>query len=87
MGFLEIILSVPLGVILYVFLQQVITLINMDLPYGDKFQSSLIMAFIIGILILVIGNTLFKNNKRLKNKTMQFGLTLCGILLVYLAIQ
>lgn len=82
MGFLEIMLSVPLGVVLYIFTHQVVTLLNVDLPYGDKYQRSLIMAFIMGILVLVLGNTLFKNNKTIKNKTMQYGLTLCGILLI-----
>jgi hypothetical protein len=83
MGFLDIILAIPLGIIIYIFIYQIISVINIDLPYGDKFQRSLIMLFITGILLLVLANTFFKTNKTMKNKVMQYGLNISGIILIF----
>jgi hypothetical protein len=81
-GFKDILIAIPLGIILNIFVHQLASVLSNDLQYNDKFQRSLITIFIIGILCLVIGNTFFKTNKKYKNRVIHYGLNIGGILMV-----
>jgi hypothetical protein len=83
MGFFkDILISIPFGIILNIFVHQMANTMNNDLQYNDKFQRSLIIIFVSGIISLLIGNTIFKTNKSIKNSVMQYGLTIGGLLMI-----
>lgn len=82
----DLILSIPFGIIYYFFIDKLINVSLDEIGYDNKYQQSLIIIFIIGLIGLILAFTLFKNNPYFKNRTLQFGLILGNVLLLFYSI-
>ena len=80
----DIIIAVPIGIIFNVFVQKLASLILYDIPYEEKYQKTIILLFIAGIVGILIAQTMFSKNARYKNRAMRYGLTFgSALLLIY----
>lgn len=82
----DIIIGVPIGIVLNIFIHQLSYVLYNDLPYKEKFQKSLLTLFIVGILSLTLAFTLFSNHSIYKNRIMKFGFITGGALLIFYSI-
>ena len=83
MGFItDLIFSVPLGIIYTLFIQKLSDVLFTSLPYNDKYQKSLILLFIGGIVGIILAQTVFTYNATYKNNIIKQGLIIGGIILI-----
>lgn len=80
--FKDIMIAILFAIILNIFVHQLAFVLNSNLQYNEKFQRSLIVILIFGILSLVLGNTIFKSNKKYKNKVLRYGLNIGGVFMI-----
>jgi hypothetical protein len=83
MGFVgNIMMSIPLGTILYILTEKIITFTTTSNNYNDRLQNIFIMGFIIGALYIIVAMTLFNAQSNIYNQTLQLSILGCGILLL-----
>jgi hypothetical protein len=76
-------MAIPLGIVVNLFVHLLASILTNDLPYDEKFQRSLIIIFIFGLLSLTIALTLFRTSKQFKNSVMQYGLGFGGTMMLF----
>ena len=81
----DILLAIPIGIIYNILFHKLSEIMTDDLEYNDKIQKKLIIAFIGGILGLVIALKVFGIKKH-KNRAIKFGLCLGSGLLLFFSI-
>lgn len=77
----DIIVAVPIGFIYNVIIHRVSEMINENSSFDSKIQRNLVVLFLGGMLALVLAMTIFNNNKKLKNRSVRFGLYVGSFLL------
>ena len=82
----DIVIAVPIGVVLNIFVHQLSYVLFNDLPFKEKFQKSLVTVFIAGILSITLALTIFSNHGAYKNSSMKLGFIIGGALLLFYSI-
>lgn len=73
----DILIAIPIGTLYYFFVD---SLLN---NFYDDNTTEHVIVFIISIVGIILSFTLFKNNRTLKNRSIQFGLILGSSLLFF----
>jgi multisubunit Na+/H+ antiporter MnhB subunit len=83
MGYaLNVLISVPMAVIIYMLTEKFIISLTSENKFSERVQKSFVMTFIIGLVFIAMGMTMFNNNSNLDNQSLQFALYGAGGFLV-----
>ena len=75
-------LGLVMALILYILVQSISVSITNGAEFEDKTQKIFIINFIIGIVLIISGNTIFGKRGSMKNKSVQYGVIFGGISLM-----
>lgn len=78
----DILLSLPIGLAYSIFFHKLGEILNADYEYNKKIQRNLILAFIGGIVGLVLVILAFGKNKLFYNRAVKYGLIVGSIMLL-----
>lgn len=82
--FLDLLISALIALV-YIYIIYKFTIIFYGEPGKldkDNLQNLMIILFILGFVVLIIAQTVFKNNEKLKNKPVSYGLTFGSFLIL-----
>jgi hypothetical protein len=83
MGYaLDIALSVPLGILIYILTEKLIAGSTSDNEFNVRVQKSFVVGFIVGMGLIGLGMSVFGKTCKLNNTTIQMGLYGAGFFLV-----
>lgn len=71
-------ISIPMAIIIYMLTTKVIINFTAENKYEDRIQKSFILGFIIGILYIVLGMTIFDENSNMYNQSLQLAMYEAG---------
>ena len=84
MGLLvDVSIALPIGLIYNIFFHKIGEIINNNLDYREKIQRNLILTFIGGVVAIILASSIFKDNKKYKNRAIRYGLYIGSFLLLF----
>lgn len=83
MGYaLNVIMSIPMSIILYILTEKIIINITSDNNFNDRVQKSFIMSFVVGLVFIALGMTVFNENSNIDNQSIRYALYSSGCFLI-----
>lgn len=83
MGILkDIAIAVPLGVIYNVFVHKLANISLSGMEYNEKYQKSIIILFVAGIVGIIIAQNIFARKSYYKNRPIRYGMIFGSVLLI-----
>lgn len=81
--FKDIIFGLLFSFIYVIFINKSVSLFLSDMTYGDRFQQSILIIFMIAILSLTLAYTVFSKHDVYKNDVVKLGLTFGSIWIIF----
>jgi len=81
----DVMTSIPIAFILYILSEKIVHTNTKDDKYDISIQKNHIIMFIIGLVFLLLANTIFDEKKKIKslyNRPLQYAMYISGILLL-----
>lgn len=78
----NVLLSMPMGVIIYVLTEKLIINLTSENKYNERVQKSFVIGFIMGLVFIAIGLILFGENSNMDNQSLQLAMYGAGGFLV-----
>lgn len=75
--------SVPLAIIIYMFTEKSIIATTSENKFNDRVQKSFILSFIVGLVYIVLGMTVFDEKSNMENKPIQLALYGSGGFMIF----
>lgn len=83
MGYaLNVALSVPMAIIIYMLTEKLIISLTAENKFNVRVQKSFVMGFIVGLVYIVIGMTIFDEQSNMDNQSMQLAFYSSGAFLI-----
>ena len=83
MGYaINVAISIPLAIIIYMLTEKMIISLTSENKFQERVQRSFVIGFIIGLVFIAMGLTLFNEGSNLDNQTMQLAMYGSGGFLV-----
>jgi hypothetical protein len=80
----EIILAIPLGILYSIFTHKIVDTVLSDMAYDTRYQKTILLLFIIGIVGIMIASTIFLSHPYFENTAIRYGLLFgSGLLMFY----
>lgn len=83
MGYaINVAISVPMAVIIYMLTDKLIISLTCESKYNERVQKSFVMGFIIGLMYIALGLTIFNEGSNMDNQSLQLAMYGAGGFLV-----
>jgi peptidoglycan/LPS O-acetylase OafA/YrhL len=83
MGYaMNVAVSIPMAIIIYMLTEKLIINLTADNRYNDRVQKSFVMGFIVGLVFIALGITIFGEQSNMDNQSMQLAMYWAGGFLV-----
>lgn len=83
MGYaINVAISIPMAIIIYMLTEKTIISLTSDSKFSDRVQNSFVMGFIIGLVFIALGMTVFSEGSNMDNQSLQLALYESGLFLV-----
>src|SRR5277367_826254 len=83
MGYaLNVALSIPMAVIIYMLTEKLIISLTAENKFNERVQRSFIIGFIVGLVFIALGMTLFDEDSNMDNQSIQLAMYGAGGFLV-----
>jgi len=80
--FIDVLLSIPIGVLYDLIIQKGIDMVVMDMEYDEKIQKSLIIAFIGSVVGYILALSVFDYGSQYENRAVKYGMFFGATLLM-----
>lgn len=80
--FIDVLLSIPIGVLYDLIIQKGIDMVVMDMEYDEKIQKSLIIAFIGSVVGYILALSVFDYGSQYGNRAVKYGMFFGATLLM-----
>jgi hypothetical protein len=79
MGYaLNVALSIPLAFILYILTEKTIINLTLESKFSERIQKGFVIGFVMGLVFIVLGLTMFNEGSNMNNMTVRFALFTAG---------
>lgn len=75
-------ISVPMAIIIYMLTEKMIISLTAENKFHERVQKSFVIGFIIGLVFIALGMTVFDNHSNMDNQSLQLALYGAGAFLV-----
>ena len=83
MGYaLNVAISIPMAIIIYMLTEKLIISLSSENKFNDRIQKSFVLGFIIGLVFIALGLTVFTESSNMDNQSLQLAMYGAGGFLV-----
>lgn len=83
MGYaLNVIISIPMAILIYLLTEKIIIKLTTENNFNERVQKSFVFSFIIGLVFIALGMTLFNEESNMDNQSLQFAMYEAGGFLI-----
>jgi hypothetical protein len=67
-------ISIPMAIIIYLLTEKLIISLTVESKFNDRVQKSFVLGFIIGLVFIVLGMTMFSTESNMDNQSLQLAM-------------
>lgn len=83
MGYaINVAMSVPMAIIIYLLVEKMIVELTSNNKFNERVQNGFIMSFIVGLIFITLGMTLFGKKSDIENQSVRLALYAAGSMLI-----
>ena len=70
----NVVISIPMAIIIYVLTEKLIVSMTIENKFNDRIQKSFVLGFIIGLVFIAFGMTVFNEYSNMDNQSLQLAM-------------